>query len=506
MEKNIKVFRLSVITGILALGMISCESWLDVKPKAEIKSETLFGTEQGFKDALVGVYIGMGDPSAYGKEMTLGFMDVLAQQYEMYTQNGYYNLTNYQYSVAASYIDRMWHKLYNCIANLNNLLQNIDQKKEILHPTNYAIIKGEALGLRAFLHFDILRVWGFGDLKAHPEYLDKYSIPYQTKYNKSVPVQYKEKDILTMIHKDLSEAEELLNAFDPWGIAPKDVDYILPNDDKFYTNRARRFNYMALKATQARVYLWEGNYTKALACAEVVISKQSTHFKWIQDENINVNDQKSKDLSFSTEHVFQLYIQNMYKNFEWNLRLKAADDLNINYNGFYLTKNRADKNFEVPGTGSSDYRYLHHIDNKAGSKWPFMKYSTVEGYKYGDMLALIRVSEMYYIAAECLARSGDAEGLKKAVKYLNTVRSHRGIVNDLAEELTAEQIDAEITKEYMKEFIHEGQLFFYYKRRGETSVAWSSQSMDDKTYRIPFPDVELEFGNREDYRNENKDQ
>ena len=38
----------------LLLLAASCESWLDVQPKTEIKESTMFETEQGFKDALIG--------------------------------------------------------------------------------------------------------------------------------------------------------------------------------------------------------------------------------------------------------------------------------------------------------------------------------------------------------------------------------------------------------------------------------------------------------------------
>ena len=39
---------------IWSLAFVSCENWLDVKPKAEIKWDVFFETEQGFKDALLG--------------------------------------------------------------------------------------------------------------------------------------------------------------------------------------------------------------------------------------------------------------------------------------------------------------------------------------------------------------------------------------------------------------------------------------------------------------------
>ena len=41
---------------ILTVLTSSCESWLDVDPRTKVKSDDLFETEAGFKDALIGAY------------------------------------------------------------------------------------------------------------------------------------------------------------------------------------------------------------------------------------------------------------------------------------------------------------------------------------------------------------------------------------------------------------------------------------------------------------------
>ena len=37
----------------LFVALTGCNDWLDVSPKADMKAEDLFGTEAGFRDALV---------------------------------------------------------------------------------------------------------------------------------------------------------------------------------------------------------------------------------------------------------------------------------------------------------------------------------------------------------------------------------------------------------------------------------------------------------------------
>lgn len=477
-------------------GLISCENWLDVEPKSEIKSDKLFETESGFKDALIGAYLLMTDQAGYGLEMNIGFVDVLAQQYELgQNTNVYYSTSQYEYSVGnvSTRIDNLWAKSYNTIANLNNILKHIDVKKSGMHPANYSIIKGEALGLRAFLHFDLLRLFGYGDLEHRPEMLDKLSIPYLTKYDKEIPVQSTVRQLLEYIHKDLADAAGLLTYYDPFGVTEKEEDtYDLPNDDKFYTNRKKRFNYFAVKATEARVYLWEGDYVNALKCAREVIDQGGAKFAWISESVILNPEAKNKDLTFTTEHIFGLEVYNLAENV--NRYIQAGYNVSMtNYNLLYHTKVWADDVYELADlTGYSDYRYMTWYEK--GDKYTLLKFSQVDKYVYPNNVPLIKKPEMYYIAAECLNHTGIQADREEAIDLLNVVRARRGIARMLEKTLDGSAVAAEIMKEYRKEMLSEGQLFYFYKRLGMPSIPGTSQAMDDKIYVLPFPDVELEYG------------
>ena len=99
-------------------------------------------------------------------------------------------------------------------------------------------------------------------------------------------------------------------------------------------------------------------------------------------------------------------------------------------------------------------------------------------------IPLIRLSELYYIAAECSANQGLA--------YLNTLRAHRG----LAAMTEVTDLQAEIAKEYSKEFMCEGQMFYYYKRLGLKRIGvYRTVAIEpEEVYVIPLPDDELDFG------------
>ena len=97
---------------------------------------------------------------------------------------------------------------------------------------------------------------------------------------------------------------------------------------------------------------------------------------------------------------------------------------------------------------------------------------------------------MYYIAAETAADPVTGVG------YLNTVRINRGLTA-LATTITANTLQNEIMKEYRKEFVQEGQLYFYYKRNNINLNAVTnnpnSVPVGALPYIFPLPDNEVQF-------------
>lgn len=500
-----KHLRNIILIPVIALSTCSCESWLDVQPKTEVKQDKMFETESGFKDALIGAYLLMGDTPVYGETLTYTFLEVLAQQYDMTSSlHPYYQARLYSYKNkdVMSKIDNIWIRMYRVIANLNGLLENIELKKDILHPTNYALIKAEALGLRAYLHFDLLRMFGRGDLVNTPSNLDKLCIPYVTKYNKEITKQSTVKEVLGYIHADLDEAEQLLAYYDVYNQVAQKEDYELPNSDKFYDNRRSRFNYYAARATQARVYMWEGNYTKALERTSV-FTIPNPAIDWVNLDRSVINAElTARDLSFTTEHIFNLDINQMFnplKTYIEQYKTQSGFTVTENNNYFFHSKTRADALFEITKGGANDQRNAALYERIDAAHYLFLKFKEVPDSKSPakNKMPLIRKPEMFYYAAECQNRLGNPV---KAIELLNEVRAARGIDHtyDLSKTLTGIEVDNEIQKEWRKEFIGEGQMFYYYKRLG-LQIPDASAS-GDAAFIIPLPKTEVENGGREDYK------
>ena len=205
-------------------------------------------------------------------------------------------------------------------------------------------------------------------------------------------------------------------------------------------------------------------------------------------------------MTFSREHVFALDIAELFETIKHYIN-PDANDPNRNADLLCHSSERAKKLFEAEDGKSTDYRYNHWYNtvNNYFDGWAFYKYWEVEDYVHGSVLPLIRKPEMYYIAAECLLGTGNDADRIKAIEILNTVRSNRGLAK-LGNDMTAGTVQDEITKEYQREFIGEGQLFYYYKRLGFEKIPYATKAGSDAVYVIPLPSGDVGLGGMEDYK------
>jgi hypothetical protein len=407
----------------------------------------------------------------------------------------YVSLYQYDHTSVVPKKDNIWSTNYNAIANLNNIIDNIELKKTTLHPAHYAFIKGESLGLRAFLHFDLFRLFGYGNLANDPSAGTRKVLPYVTRYSKSVTPLITVSAYIDSLKKDLNAAAALLAPYDSIRITSNTLE--IPNADLFYNDRRMRFNYYAVKATLARLYLWTGDYDNAILAANEVITKAGF---LVSFNNGNINDPNpvNKDYTFSTEHIFSLNVQNLYDIVRPYIQRYAADGININYSRFNHNGTTADNLYEIttkPGMSTPDYRYKELYNKVSTSDYLLLKFTYVEGSTYKDRMPLIKLPEMYYILAEANNEKGNQAA---AVGYLNTVRLNRGIpaTYNLSASLSKDAVTGEIENEYRKEFVSEGQLFYYYKRRGKTSIPGTAALMGNNIYVPPLPQKEIEMGER----------
>lgn len=466
-----------------ALTLVSCNDWLDVEPKTSVEEASLFNNEQGFKEALTGIYISMAEAPLYGRELTYGFMDIIAQRYynDENSMADYDRDTWYTYPSTRTerYTVAFWNKGYNIIANINNLLRNIDEHGGNIKTAGYRdIIKGEALGLRSFIYLDLLRMFGpiYKDNAASP------AIPYRTALDRSEKKLMPANEVIDSIIGSLKEAERLL-ADDPMNIS-----FTVTNQtsaaDKFLSHRFNRMNKYAVKAVMARAYMWKGDKANAASkAAEVIDAKAKGGGRQFTLVTDNLQDKVcSTELLFSLSmdpNVFPDRIKNEFWVTMWN---------------YYIITDvkRLYEMFDIAKDGTNDMRMREGSGFNISSNGAYtLKFSQDNLYSYAitNQMPLVRLPEMYYILAEC------TPDLSEASRLLSVVRGARG-VEDLQPFKNEGERMAEIGKEYLKEFYGEGQLWYFYKRNAcRTFLFCPVGSMQEANYRFSIPDDEVSLGN-----------
>lgn len=487
------------------LIMTSCSDWLDVSPSTETDRETLFSTEKGFSEAIKGVYTHMGEPALYGRNLSWGLLDYLAGQYQMTFTEPFNAARQYAYVEGDTYVNdalvselqNYWTTLYNIIAEVNSILDKIDVQESVFSGDNYSVLKGEAIGLRAFLHFEILRL--YGDIYERSK--DKPVMPYVNRLTALVSPELTGEMIINEVIAELQLALELLEndpmrlQVTPSPILASTSEVSLPNFIADWHNRRFHFNYFAAKATLARAYLWKGDRDNAFKMATEVIADQATHFQWVRATNLTAiasETSSNQDRTFATEHIFALnmtHMEELIMGYQNTMASTGATTLLCNASHF------------APQEQGLDPRYRYLLASIGSTLVPAKYYQKERVFDYFKArFPMIRISEMYYIAAEC------APDWQEGLTYLENVRINRSIGAISSGVNSYETLQDAICLEYRKEFIAEGQLWHYYKRRqfsppinaATGEYGWRGVYL----YLFPRPQDEELYGNRVDTNND----
>lgn len=449
----------------LLLTASGCKKYLQVRPTGAYTEDQVFSNEKAAQQAINGLYISMADNKLYGAALTQTYVELMAQRYALVPNpnKDYSFFPQYQYTAtkAQAVFDGIWKIAYKTILTANVILSKIELSLQtrVLTQEQYNLMKGEALAVRAMLHFDMLRIFG-------PVYslgANQPSIPYYAVADGKLQPILTSAEVLNKVLEDLTNAETLL-ANDP-----VIQNGVLAQRD-FYTGlRNERINYYAVKALKARAYLWGGKKTEAHDAALAALNEGEKWFPWLPYTSIIGTT--TPDRIFSTEVIFAVYNRGLYVNQTNTFSADLLDNLILAPDPTNL-KNTFENN-------ENDYRYASSWRQTLKSYRTFFKYNEVsQNQAWSYLQPLIRKTELYYILAETETDPATARG------YLNAVRNKRGLQNLAANA----SLPTEIMKEYRKEFYGEGQLFFYYKRTNTAAIPdGKTNSPIAPVYIVPLP-------------------
>ena len=413
-----------VVAIVLSITSTSCNNWLDLDSEDRILENTLFSSPSGFMTALNGVYIEFLKPNMYGDVLTYKTFDVLAQYYDCSAdEHPMQRLIKYEPTAKAGQVSGLWSTAYTLLVNVNTIIESCDARRNVLNNEYYHVLKGEALAMRALIHFELLRV--FGPIYSVSPKTE--CIPYANSSDLVVRPLKKASEIATLIMNDFKEAENLLKGYDPvitQGAPFKDAGAGIPNDMAY---RSMRLNYYAVRAYIARLALYIGDRETALSYAKSVIKETQEDNQWFPlITRAAATTPAKQDRIYQSEILFGLY----------NLKRGTIfDNTFSNKMGNNVVLRPSSDNIEAlyeDNTKLNDWRYTEQWmtlkDPDGNEQKYFVKYMPVDdtdasgvsqGYTY--IVPIMRISEMYLIVAEC--ETDETE----AFSYLNKLRAARGI-------------------------------------------------------------------------------
>lgn len=449
----------------------SCNSWLDIELANKVDEGKLFKSEQGFYEALAGIYSQMAGTSLYGGTLTYEYMDIYGQYYS-YNSNRYEKHFSYAYNLAEvkNIHAAIWKNLYNCITGANNILLWADKNASVLSENSLNQVKGEALAMRAFLHFDLYRMFS-PDVKRDPK---AKGIPYNKVFGVSLPPIYTVEEVTQLILNDLFEAEKLLANDAIVNVVPYQIESVNKDAaDKYVA----RFNLYGVKAMIARLYQARGQNEEAIKYAKEVI--ESEKFRLLDFSSVN-QDEKLTDILFSDEHIFSLRNK------------KIAEVTHKLY--YAIEKDGVTTLASLPFNETSS-KYEGNSEDMRYAKWfnvgEFKKFELKNTDRFYGKMPMIKLSEMYLIIAECSYTSAPEVSLQ----YINTLRKHR-VANSVAWSFLTKKY---IIEEMVREYLGEGQMWYAYKRNNLPVIDMSNGKeipASNNLFVFPYPDKELETGGR----------
>ena len=490
MKKNKTITLLGLGVALLCGG---CDEWLTIQPETSMAAETLFKSDAGITQGLNGAYyraMSVYYPTSYWGGA--GFVEIMANTYlfdPLTVSDGLY-FSNHQYDMSDSQEqvnEYCFMMTYNVVANLNSLLSEMVKNVDGLTPETYKMVRGEAFGLRACCHLDLMRLYGpvpsLADGTAYLPYVRKNNIdnyPYCTF-----------DEFMDYVQEDLDSAEVLLAQVEP---VLTQTFAATESTSVTWPYRKSRCNYYAVLALQARAALWRGDEERALQYARLVkdaTNPDGSSKVYLTTPDMSTTNYSVTDLTHYSEHLFGIKCEN------YDIMGTGDPFGNQSYT------NTEDFVHGLYGENyASDLRYInfwgsngHWLKDENGS-WVFdengsaiwvsegcyiKKYNDFRsGYSSPHNYPIIRLPEMYFVIMECapLTEANEVYEEYCAARNIEYIP------------LTEEDRRERVMWESIREYVGECQNFFTYKRNNVSNMYGATTPCSAEQYIMPIPEAE----------------
>ena len=372
-----------LISSLFWLG--SCQkSFLELKPYDSLPVQNAITNENSMGSAVNGMYAGLRSSFLYGR--TVPFVgDVLADNVYISSSNSGRYINQNTYTVNAQNGDLLstWSQAYTVILEANNIINATLSESAVV--SQY---KGEALTVRALMYWELVKMF------AKPYSVDPNAagVPIVLTYDVTLrPARNTVKEVYDQIQKDLTQAFGLMTI-------TKNSSYVIK---------------YAAHAIQAKVYLYQKDYTNALAAAQDVIKNGG--YTLTTAANLNAYWNNPTPITTKVETIFEV----------------SADGVaNVGFNALANMYNQSGYGDGLATTdlynlySDTDARKALIIKGKRAGVDALIvnKYQNVQNSSDKDDIKVIRYADVLLIAAEASARLGNTTD---ALALLNQLAQRR---------------------------------------------------------------------------------
>lgn len=276
----------TILSTIFSAALLSCvlysckDDFLDTKPTGAVMFPTL-ANEKGVDATLVGAYhalLGAGTHaggwfgdwgwSAAPTNWVWGSVrsDDATKGSDIGDQNPIVAVENFSLDASNAYVSDKWNAGYDGVSRANDVLKLLAEAKDI-KADKAARLKGEALFLRAWFHFELKRVFN--------------NIPYIT---------------------EADDAGKVPNNVDAWPKIVADLEFAVANLPTTQAEVARPTKYAA-EAVLARVYLFMNEHAKAKPLLDDIINNGGFELMPNYDDNYKIATRNNKESIFEIQYA-----------------------------------------------------------------------------------------------------------------------------------------------------------------------------------------------------------
>ncbi|HPF52326.1 MAG TPA: RagB/SusD family nutrient uptake outer membrane protein [Draconibacterium sp.] len=394
-----------IILGF-AIFFAGCQDFLDQSPSDALPTSEAISSVTDLGYAVNGVYSGMIDfdlglgqntePYSYYGGDFIAYADLKGGDIDYTASNNQISpMARFEHGTESSFAEHFWQIPYTLIGRINDILSVVETiNVETGEEDQYNDLKGQLYALRALMHFDVARLFAklpsTTDVNAAnsgiPISNEKYPVDYE-------PTRSTLEQTYTFIKNDLSTALSLLSQDQNLG----------------------RINYWAAKGLLARVHLYLEENSEALSAAQEVINN-SPYSLYTINNYLNV-----WGVEGASEAMFEILTTPNHSS-------------QRNSIGYYTHASGygecaySVQGYELLTADANDIRsqLIEWEDDETDTQGYYtQKYPGRDGNLYLNNPIVIRLSEVYLIAAEAKLKGGNASGDHDAAWYLNELRKNR---------------------------------------------------------------------------------